>query len=316
MKLKLPPHVQAFADRHGKARYYFRKYGLDRVPLPGLPWSPEFMAAHSAALAGQKVKPDIGSGGTGPGTIDALAVAYLQSAAFVNLASSTQATYAGILASFRREHGKKRVAKLEPHHIEQMMEQKARTPAAANNLRRMLRLLMQFAVRHKFRQDDPTLGIKSYRNKTDGFYSWSEDDIAAFEAKHPVGTRARLALALLLYTAQRRGDVIRMGRQHIKDETLSIRQQKTGTLVEVPVAPKLRAVMDATPNEHLTFLITKTGKPFSVAGFGNWFREKCDEAGLPKACAAHGLRKASLRRLCEARCAGPRGIAARLCSGH
>ena len=77
-----------------------------------------------------------------------------------------------------------------------------------------------------------------------------------------VGSKPRLALALLLYTAQRRGDVVKMGRQHIKDGALTVKQQKTGVTLAIPVHPELRAVLDATPSEHLTLLVTATGKPY------------------------------------------------------
>jgi hypothetical protein len=65
-----------------------------------------------------------------------------------------------------------------------------------------------------------------------------------------------------------------MGRQHVRDDILSIRQQKTGTLVEIPILPELRVALDAMPTENL-------GRAFSAAGFGNWFRDRCNEAGLP-----------------------------------
>jgi integrase len=134
------------------------------------------------------------------------------------------------------------------------------------------------------------------------FHTWTEEEIAAFKAVHPNGTRARLAFSLLLNTAQRRGDVIRMGRQHIKSEWLSITQQKTGVTVQMPVLRELRAAIDGFPNNHLTFLTTQYGEPFTAAGFGNWFREICREAALPDHCAAHGLRKAAARRLAEHGC--------------
>jgi integrase len=47
--------------------------------------------------------------------------------------------------------------------------------------------------------------------------------------------------------------------------------------------------------------VTSFGKPYSPAGFGNWFRELCDEAGCPD-ISAHGLRKACARRLAELGC--------------
>jgi hypothetical protein len=48
----------------------------------------------------------------------------------------------------------------------------------------------------------------------------------------------------------------------------------------------------------LTFLVTDVGRPFSAAGFGNWFRDRCDEAGL-RDCTAHGLRKMGAVRAAE-----------------
>jgi integrase len=107
---------------------------------------------------------------------------------------------------------------------------------------------------------------------------------------------------LLLYTAQRRSDVVRIGRQHIKDGVLTVKQQKTGITLAIPVLPELRAVLDATPGEHLTFLVTATGKPYGGNAFSEQFRNWCDAAGLPKRCSAHGLRKAACRRLAERGC--------------
>ena len=149
--------------------------------------------------------------------------------------------------------------------------------------------------------------------KTDGYRTWSEQDIAAFEASHPIGSRARLAFALLLYTAQRRADVLKMGRQHIRDGVLYLKQQKTGTALSIPLHPDLRAILDATSRDHVTFLTTRDGVLFSPAGFTNWFRGTCNEAGLPKGTSAHGLRKAACRRLAEAGCSASE-IAA--ISGH
>jgi integrase len=161
---------------------------------------------------------------------------------------------------------------------------------------------MQFAVADGMRRDDPTVGVRGVKIRTGGFHSWSEDEIAAFEARHPIGTRAWLAFALLLFTAQRRSDVVRMGRQHVRDGVLTMRQQKTGMVIDVPLHPELRAILDATANGNLTFLVAALGKPFSPAGFTNWFRERCDEAGLPRGCSPHGLRKAASRRLAEHGC--------------
>jgi integrase len=107
---------------------------------------------------------------------------------------------------------------------------------------------------------------------------------------------------LLLYTAQRRSDVVKLGRQHIRSGVLHLRQQKTGRSLEIPVHPALQTILDVTASGHLTFLTTQAGKPFTPAGFTNWFRDRCNEAGLPRGTSAHGLRKAACRRLAEAGC--------------
>lgn len=301
MMRRPPKFVHGFVDRHGKPRWYLRRRGFKQAPLPGLPWSPEFMAAYEAAMAGQPREP-IGAGRTKPGTISALVVAYYASAGFKSLEPSTQYTYRHIVDHFRNDHGDKRVAMIERRHIAKMIADRVATPSAANNLLKMLRLLMGFAIETGMRKDDPTAHVKRVRITSPGHPVWTAADIAAFRERHPLGARARLAMELGLNTMQRRSDLVRLGRQHIQDGTLSLRQVKTGTMVEIPVLAELRAALDASPSEHLTFLVTEAGKPFTTAGFGNWFRDRCTEAGLPTGYNTHGLRKAGATRLADAGC--------------
>lgn len=285
--------IHEFRDRHGKVRRYFRRPGFKRIALPGLPGSDEFMETYRLALAGQTPKGEVGVNRTRPGSLDALSVSYFASAGFRSLSPSTQVTYRGIIDRFRIEHGSKPARLLLRRHLVAIMSDKLATPSAANNWLRMMRLLMQHAIETGLREDDPTTNIKAIKIRGGGFKPWSDEQIAAYRARHAIGTRARLALELLLSTGQRRGDVVRMGRQHVRNGTLSIRQQKTGMLVEIPILPDLKAALDELPADQLTFLMTDFGKPFTAAGFGNWFRERCNEAGLPNGYAAHGLRKAA-----------------------
>lgn len=191
---------------------------------------------------------------------------------------------------------------LERGHVKAIVDAKAETPVAANHLLAMLRVLMKLAVEKGWRKDDPTAGLRNVRTRSEGFKTWSEEDIATYEAKFPLGSRARLALALLLYTGQRRGDVVRMGRQHIRNGVLTIQQAKTGEEVTIPVHENLKAAIEALPKDQLTFLLTAKGKPFTPAGFTNWFHECVVAAGLPAGLSPHGLRKAVCRRLAEAGC--------------
>jgi len=128
-----------------------------------------------------------------------------------------------------------------------------------------------------------------------GFHTWTPGEVAKFEERHPVGTKARLALGLLLFTGTRRGDMVKLGRQHVKDDWLRFVPRKTlykrQEISEKPWLSVLADLVAKSPCGNLTFLTTEYGRPFTAAGFGNWFRDRCNEATLPH-CAAHGLRKA------------------------
>jgi integrase len=261
------------------------------------------MDAYQDALAGVSVpRISIGASRTRPGTVDAAIVGFYRSSRFLNLRPISQAGYRTVLESFRARHGEKRIAMLERRHVRDLLAEKAGKPGAQRSLLRMLRMLLSFAVETEMRPDNPALGIKLGAPKSDGFHTWSEEEITRFEAKHAIGTRARLAFALLLYTAQRRADVVRMGRQHVRDGVVHVTQSKTNAALAIPMHPLLAPVIEATPNNHLTFLVTEHGQPFSPSGFGNWFRQQCATAGLPPRCTPHGLRKAACRRLAQAGC--------------
>jgi integrase len=198
-------------------------------------------------------------------TVDAAIVAYYEGASFQALGASTRHTRKVILEHFRREHGTKKLRTLQRAHIAAILGKKP--PFAARNWLKVLRELMAFAVNAGLRADDPTQGVRLPKAKAGEIHTWTEAEIAQFEAWHSVDSVARLAFSLLLYTAQRRGDVVRMGRQHIRDGVLSIRQEKTGTLVEIPVHPTLATIIAETPiTGQMTFLTSVTGTPFSSAG--------------------------------------------------
>jgi integrase len=59
----------------------------------------------------------------------------------------------------------------------------------------------------------------------------------------------------------------------------------------LPMLPALQQIIAASPCGELTFLVNDLNRPFTEAGFGNKFREWCDQAGL-RHCSSHGLRKA------------------------
>lgn len=191
---------------------------------------------------------------------------------------------------------------MEPRHLRKRCEEKAETPEAANGLVKALRRVFNFALENDLAQRNPAKDVAYLKSGSEGFHSWTIEEVRQFEERHPVGSKARLALALRLYTGQRRSDVVALGRQHIKDGWLTLTQVKNRkrkpVTLSIPVRPELKAIIDATPSGNLTYLVTAFGKSFTANGFGNWFRERCDEAGLSR-CSAQGLRKAAAARLAE-----------------
>jgi len=295
------PNVSSFRDRTGKQRYRYRRVGHRTAYLPGLPGSPEFLAAYERAVNGDEANEGVGSKRTKAGTINALAVQIYQSAEWQALSASTQRTYRGILEQLRASHGDKMVRAIDVEVCHRLRDRKAATPAAANNLIKVLRWALEFALRRNQLKSNPAARVKPLKIRSDGFHTWTDDQISIFEANWPVGTRERLAFDLFLYTGQRRGDVRRLGRQHLADGQLSLRQEKTGAQLVIPIHAALAASLATVPSAQLTLLVTQSGQPFSAAGLGNWFGDACRAAGLA-GCTAHGLRKAAARRLAEAGC--------------
>jgi integrase len=319
-KSGLPKYCGWNTDREsGKRRVRFRKDGFSTY-LTGTPWSEDFMRQYAAALDGVKARvANIGAERTIPDTLGALVKAYLDPASsslFKTRAAETQRTQRNILENFADEHGHKplfridhtgrRIMLLASEHLQVIVNSKAPTPFAQRNFLNTVRVMFQWAKREGRIPDDPSAGVTREKVKTTGYRTWSETEIARFEAAHPVGSKARLAFALLLYTGQRRGDVVELGAKNIDGDLLIIDQGKTEggeeAHLEIPVHPKLREIIDATPTVGVkTFLVTHFGKPYTAPGFGNWFRELCDAAGC-HGVSAHGLRKATARRLAEIGC--------------
>lgn len=291
-----------YMDSRGELRAQFRRpgYPMHGANLPLPIWSEAFMAVYTKAMSGEREESEVGKSKTIPGSFSDLIASYYRTPEYLNLAPITRQTYRNDMERFRKEHGDKRVAALTTDHIERLIALKADRPAAANRLRKTLKLLMAYAVKKRFRTDNPTIGVKKLKDRSSGFRTWNEEEIAAFYAAHLKGSRARLAMDLLLLTGQRRSDIIRMGWQHVRSGFLTIRQSKTGTEVAIPVIGRLAEVLANLKRENLTFLMTAYGKPFTEAGFTNWFRDMVKEADLPVGLSPHGLRKAACVRLADA----------------
>lgn len=302
------PYLSRNVDRHGNVRLYVRRGG-QYIRIRGTPGTPEFLDAYKVAVARLDVKVPPTIEGRQPfpkGTLGWLGIQYFASDEFKALDAKSQANRRGIIeACFQEPHkdddpepmGFCPLADLAPRHIKRLRDLKKGLPGAANNRRKYLSAMCGWAIE----QDPPLLktnpcrDVRRVKNVTEGFHTWTVDEVRQFEECHPIGTKPRLALALLLYTGARRGDMVTLGKQHVKDGWLRFVPRKTRykrvRMSEKPWLPCLAEIVAESPCGDMTFLVTEYGKPFSDAGFGNWFRAQCDKAGLPQ-CTAHGLRKA------------------------
>lgn len=304
MKLDLE-YVQAFKDRHGRWRFYFRKRGCQRRALPSDPTSLEFHAVYQEALASSvAVKP--GENRSAHGTVAWLIAEYLDAPDFTTRPHSVRIKHRKHCEALRAEHGDKRVAKLEAEHVERMFAKMASTPAAANQWRVAMRDLMKFAVRRKAIITNPAADLRKMASmRPDGHHTWSLGQVEAFRAKHPVGTKARLALELMVELALRRSDVIRLGPPLMRGGILTYTQHKmrnrhpVEVVVELPA--ELARIISATTGTGLkTWLVDGHGKPFTQDAFSHWFADMVKAAGISRDCTPHGLRKRASADLADA----------------
>lgn len=282
----------------GKMYYRFRLKGKPEVSLPGEPYSPEFEEAYRRAMEGEVVA---GEFRTVEGSMAALVIAFYSSAEWKTLKPTTKDTYRRIIERLREQYGERPVKGLCKRHVLVMRDKRADTPAAADNMVKVLSKLMDFAVSRGWRTDNPAKGIRALNTDSDGFPAWAEAEIGAFEAYWPVGTKERLAFDLLLYTAQRSGDVRNMGWMDVKDGKILVCQEKTSAKLALPIHARLKPSLDLAQIDYPTFIATQHGHAYTAAGFGNWFRGAVQEAGI-KDRSAHGLRKSAATRLADAGC--------------
>lgn len=312
-------YVSSEVSRHGKVFYYFRMRGLpNKIRLRGQPGDAAFMADYHACLEGKQLPKGHKASVrqivpvTDRRSLSWLCQQYLTSRKFQALDVKTrkarqtifnQLCHLPISETNRKKIGDAPFVEMPSKAIRRIRDRKAETPQAANNWLKAIKALFKWAVEEEYCEENPAKDVPKLSVPTDGFHTWTIEEVAQFESFYAIGTKARLALALLLYTGCRRGDVIELGPQHIKDGWLTYTQQKNRrsnpVTLSLPILPALQEVLDATPCEHLTFLITEHGHPYSADGFSRRWRKWIKPAGLSH-CTPHGLRKAGAVRAAEA----------------
>lgn len=306
----LPDNVTEYKDRHGKKRYRFRKAGLPTYSFRHAPGTKEFLAELHAAQSAEKPEPQPRFA---RGTVNAVIAALYATPKWRAMKPSSRKTYTSIIERFRVRNGDRMITSITAAHIDRKLAQMHETPAAANNLRKALSRLFRQAIKMGLMDHNPVEFTDAYKQVGDGFHTWTEDELARFEARWPIGTRERLAYALLLYTAVRRGDMVKIGPHNRVDDRLLLTHEKNTAETNIRIMPQLAEALAPFEGEEGPYLKTVFGKGFTSNGFGGWFRRKVDAAGLPKECSAHGLRKSMSRRLAESGATNQEG---RSVTGH
>lgn len=301
------PFVTSYKSRHGKRYYRFRRKGYEPHTFKE-PFGTKAFEREYAACLNREPQP-AGKGRTIPGSVSDVIIRYYADNMFLDLRETTQTVYRGVLENFRAEFGNDQMVAFDAGRVSKLMTAMRRKPHAAARLRKLLRALFIIARRERLvpYDFDPIKDTSPPKAEGGGYHRWTEDELEMFEAKHALGTKPRLAFALLLWGAQRSADVRFMTADTIKDGRIDLSQSKTQNDVSVPVMPELQEALAAGPLGAETLIEAKHGKPYTPKGFYNMVKRACISAGLPH-CSAHGLRKSAARRCHMAGCSDEEGM--------
>jgi integrase len=292
-----PPHLHRQVTRHGKTVWYIRVGKGARIRIRSAFGSPEFDAEYQAAL---KVRPRTPSRARAD-TLAWLIERYRETPAWLGLALSTRQQREAILAHIIESAGMQPYAQITRATIVAGRDRRNSTPAQARHFLETMRGLFRWAADAQLVKSNPTAGVEDpARPKGSGFPVWTEEQVEAYEQRWPLGTRQRVWFDVLLYTGLRRGDAVRLGRQHVRNGVATIKTEKSGFTLEVtlPILPILAETLKAGPCGELAFIVGATGKPLEKRAFGKQFRLACRAADVNK--SAHGLRKIAATRAANA----------------
>lgn len=300
-------------DRRGNPRYYFRRKGQKKIRILSAPGTDAFREEvrcaelgipYAAVATPPKVKPHPGAK---PGSLKWLCLEYIRrcqdgwskgyrdaiESLLSDICASSSLSASGTL------NGDLTYANMQLKHVAQLRDERTATPNAANRRVKSISAMFGWAIGAGLATTNPAEKCPLLTVRSDGFHTWTPDEIAQFMERHPDGTKANLALRIFLFTGLRKSDVAILNRRHIYEGedgrrirlTPNKTKKSSGVVVDLPLLAPLAEAIDALPLTQLTLLMTEQGKPYSANGLGNAMRDWCDQAKLNH-CSAHGLRKA------------------------
>lgn len=288
------PYMQKEVTRHGKIVWYFRKGKEQRIRLPGAFGSPEFNRAYNAALAGMPIDTATPARHM---TIRWLVAEYYMSGRYTALSQGTQNNHRRVLDKICETAGDLNALAVTKQQIQAGIVRREDNQYAAKAYLTCMSILLKFAVEKGILEQNPAEGLSVSLPKSDGFHTWSQEEIAKFRAAHPLGTAPRVALDIMLYTGLRISDAIKFSPDHIKNDTFAIKSQKTGVETIAPVLPPLAESLAAMNITSGPYIRMQNGRPLTHGYSSQWFADMCRELKIKG--RAHGLRKAGATMAAE-----------------
>jgi len=321
-RIALPPHIHRTVKR-GREYYAYHPFrgtwrAGERIPISGAPQNADGSLnadwwASYHRLAGPTVMQR--------GTFSSLIHEYQRSPEWASMAATTRSDWSRYLAYVVKAWGHTGVAGLKPKHVMELRDAYAdlmpvapgvltkppsayaARPAAANNLLRALSAMIGWSIPRGWRDDNPCDHVPKLRGG-EGYSFWSWEEIALFRSV--AAPRFVLAQSLALYTGQRLGDLLSMLWSQCRDGVISVRQEKTGKAVWIPMHRDLVTTLSDVQRTSVTVLTNTSGTPWTKDGFqSSWHKQMANRRLQPlldRRLVFHGLRKSSVVFLLEAGC--------------
>jgi integrase len=230
-------------------------------------------------------------------TLGRVIEAYKQSAAFTRLKPTTRRQYARLL-NVLAPLDAVAVADIRRRNIRAIRDALAQTPAMANEVVKVARVVLAFALDEELIEFNPLVGLKPLAIGEHA--PWPDAAIAAIPE---LPAYIRRAAMLALYTGQRQSDVIRMTWADYDGSAIRVVQGKTGARLWVPCHSALREALDGYERQAVTICTTARGRPWATPGtFATMFGLSAAKILAMRGVVFHGLRKTAALRLAEAGC--------------
>lgn len=272
------------------------------------------MEEYQQALQATK---EIGSSAV-PYSMDDLAQRLFRSPKWLSSKPSTQYTYRRIIERYLdrtnksgRRYGTYPSKKVTVGGLEAHIAELKDTPGSANNLRKALKRMFNYAIKLGWIETNPAALTDGFKSGP-GFHTWTDEEFARYRAHHAPGTMARLVLELAINTAARRCNLASLERDHLVNSRWEVGHAKGNDETSVPITAEAREAIDALPAAPIRYFITSEwGTPYTIESLGNRFRKWATAAGCPG--SLHGIRKGVSRQLAESGATEAQG---RAITGH